>query len=807
MALLDRLNPQQKEAVLTTEGPLLILAGAGSGKTRVIISRIAYLIREKGVPPSAILAVTFTNKAAQEMRERVSQVLAAEGLPPSATPAVSTFHSYCVRMLRSHGGPLADLRPGFTRSFNIYDDADQIAVVKSVYRDLGLDEKAFMKPRAALSILSHAKNQARTPQDFYRDSTSPQSERLAVVYEKYQEALQKANALDFDDLLLEAVRLLECSPETRERVGGRYEYVMVDEYQDTNRPQYDLLRLLTESHDNVCVVGDEDQSIYSWRGAEIRNILDFERDFPNAKTIRLEQNYRSTKRILEGAGAVVANNLARKGKELWTEGDEGHKIVFYQGDDAESEALFVADQLNQFLDENPASRAAVLYRTNAQSRQIEEALRRYGRKYNVVGGVSFYQRAEVKDLIAYLKAAQTPEDAVALQRIINTPARGIGKTTIDALQAHAAQEQITFWEAICRSVEERRFGTRAHSALKGFWQLLKLMQQKLRDEPIDESLIWVYEETGYRRMLEADPSIEAEARRENINELLNAAADAAQRDESVQAFLDHAALVSQADALDETSQVTLMTLHNAKGLEFPWVALTGMEEGLFPHSRSLEDETALEEERRLCYVGMTRAEQQLTLTCARTRRRFGGGSPDWQAPSRFLGEVPPQLIDDRTVGGSELFGLTPSPSERFAGGSDYDLFSEREQVRSMAESRLATSKKKFTGKTYNSADAVAQFFQQRGMGPGKGKPKPAAGSASPNQTYPARKSKPTLAARPPAGARPGQLSRGNRVKHSKYGVGNIVRREGDGEDAKVTVMFEKHGLKKMVVKYAGLQTV
>ncbi|MEZ5363462.1 MAG: UvrD-helicase domain-containing protein [Bryobacterales bacterium] len=810
MGLLDRLNPQQKDAVLTTEGPLLILAGAGSGKTRVIISRIAYLVREKDVPPNAILAVTFTNKAAQEMRERVGRMLAEAGDAPASAPVVSTFHSFCVRLLRFHGEPLTEVRPSFTKSFNIYDDADQVSVIKGVFRDLGLDEKSFMKPRAALSTISQAKNQGQTPQDFYRDATSPQASRLATVYEKYQDALQTANALDFDDLLLEAVRLLRRSPETRQRVGGRYRYVMVDEYQDTNRPQYELLRMLTESHDNVCVVGDEDQSIYSWRGAEIRNILDFERDFPNAKTIRLEQNYRSTKRILEGAGAVVANNQARKGKQLWTEGEDGAKIVFYQGDDAESEALFIADLINQYLEENPKSRAAVLYRTNSQSRQIEEALRRYGRKYQVVGGVSFYQRAEVKDLIAYLKAAQTPEDAVAIQRIINTPARGIGKTTVDELLQIASQERISLWDAICRTVEERHFATRAHSALKGFWQLIKLMQQKLAEEPIDKALIWVYTETGYRQMLETDPSVEAESRRENIGELLNAAEDAAKRGETVQTFLDQAALVAQADSVDESSQVTLMTLHNAKGLEFPWVALAGMEEGLFPHSRSLQDDNAMEEERRLCYVGMTRAEQQLSLTCARTRRRFGAGAPAMQLPSRFLSEIPPQLIDDRTVGGSELFGLTPSPSERFTGTADYDLYSERNQVRSMVEGRLAGAKSKFAGKkTYNSADAVAQFFQQRGMAPSGGA-KPSArppGGASPNQTYPPRQSKPTLQARPAAGARPGQLSRGNRVRHSKYGVGSVVKREGDGDDAKVTVMFEKHGLKKMVVKYAGLQPI
>ncbi|MBI1357198.1 MAG: AAA family ATPase [Acidobacteria bacterium] len=819
MGLLDRLNPQQKQAVLHEEGPLLLLAGAGSGKTRVIISRIAHLVKNKGIPPHAILAVTFTNKAAGEMRDRVSALLVAEGLSPSSTPTVATFHSFCVRLLRMHGDPLREFRPGFTRSFNIYDDADQIALIKSIFKDLGLDEKAFMKPRAAQSILSQAKNQGRSAQDFYRDATSPQSERLAVVFERYQEALQKANALDFDDLLLEAVRLLKKSKPTRELVGGRYEYVMVDEYQDTNRAQYDLLQLLTESHDNVCVVGDEDQSIYSWRGADIQNILDFERDFPNATVIRLEQNYRSTQRILEAAGKVVSNNKARKGKKLWTEGDAGEQILFYQGDDAEAEALFVADFMHQYLLDSPKSRAAVLYRTNAQSRQMEEALRRFGRKYLVVGGVSFYQRAEVKDLVAYLKTAQSPGDAISLLRIINTPARGIGKTTIDALQGFAYEEKTTLWEAICKSVEEHRFPARAHAALKGFWHLVKMAQQNLAEKPVDEGLLWVYEQSGYRRALEEDPSVEAEARRENVNELLNAAADAAQRGEDIQSFLDHAALVADSDRLDEAAQITLMTLHNAKGLEFPLVAMLGMEEGLFPHSRSFEDEAAMEEERRLCYVGMTRAERQLILTCARTRRRWGGGAPDWMAPSRFLGEIPPELIDDRTVGGSELFGLAPSPSERtFVTAREADLFSERHQVRSMAESRLAGASHRLQGKTYDSADAVAQFFQQRGIPvqPAGGKPpagrppaaKPGAKVAPKpgvKPSYPPLQSKPKLAARPPASAPAGSLGRGARVRHSRYGVGTIVRQEGDGDQAKVTVMFQGHGLKKLVLKYAGLQ--
>jgi DNA helicase-2/ATP-dependent DNA helicase PcrA len=796
MALLDRLNPQQKEAVLHADGPLLILAGAGSGKTRVIISRIAHLIEEHGAAPWSILAVTFTNKAASEMRERVQAVLSESGRPLSSLPMVSTFHSFCVRMLRSHGAPLAEVRPGFTKQFSIYDAADQLTVIKNVFKDLGLDEKNFTKPRSALSAISQAKNQGQGPQDLYGQATSPIAEKTALVYERYQDALQSANALDFDDLLLEAVRLLQRSPEARQQVGGRYKYVMVDEYQDTNRPQYELLRLLTESHDNVCVVGDEDQSIYSWRGAEIRNILDFERDFVNAKSIRLEQNYRSTKRILEAASVVVANNEARKGKNLWTEGDEGDKIVFYQGADAEAEALFVADELHRYLNENPASRGAVLYRTNAQSRQIEEALRRYGRKYTVVGGLSFYQRAEVKDLVAYLKLASTPEDLVALLRVINTPARGIGKTTFDSLQQMAQEDKTSVWAAINSAVDHKKFPQRAHAALKVFRHLIERMQEKVANEPVDQALLWIYEETGYRRMLETDPSVEAQARRENVNELLNAAADAAQRNETVQEFLDHAALVSEADKIEDSAQILLMTLHNAKGLEFPWVALIGMEETIFPHSRSIEDPAALEEERRLCYVGMTRAEQKLYLTCARTRRRFGGGAPDWMTPSRFLQEVPPILIDDRTVGGSELFGFK---NRAFDTGDGVDLFGERSAVRQMAESRLAASRK-LQVETYDSADAVAGFFQKRGLpfrpgaAPAAAQPRPAAAPPRPTAPPPTSTKKPG-----------GPLRNGARVRHAKYGVGTILRREGDGDAAKVTVHFQRHGLKKMIVKYAGLQ--
>ena len=423
MDFLAGMNPQQAQAVAHTEGPLLILAGAGSGKTRVITHRIGHLIKTKGVYPSSILAVTFTNKASKEMRDRVAKLLQESDF--NRLPRLSTFHSFCVRTLRRDGSRLADIRPNFTTTFNIYDDDDQLSLMKAIYKNLGLDEK-FMQFRAAMSRISTAKSAKETPADFYKQTSDPRMSRLAVIYEQYEARLQQANALDFDDLLLETVRLFAYDTELRNRYNEALAYVMIDEYQDINRTQYELMRLLTVKHGNVAVVGDEDQSIYSWRGADIRNILDFENDYPNATVIRLEQNYRSTKNILEAAGAVVENNTQRKGKKLWTASDGGDRVTVFEALDGENEALYIADQINKALGANPHDKAAVLYRTNFQSRQIEEALRRYGRPYIVVGGFSFYQRAEVKDLLSYLKAIQAPDDSVALLRIINVPARGIG---------------------------------------------------------------------------------------------------------------------------------------------------------------------------------------------------------------------------------------------------------------------------------------------------------------------------------------------------------------------------------------------
>ncbi len=881
MDFLAGLNPQQREAVETTEGPVLILAGAGSGKTRVITQRIAHLIATKHVPPSAVLAVTFTNKAAEEMRARVASLL--QDFPMSSPPLVSTFHSFCVRLLRRDGDGLAAIRPGFTRQFSIYDADDQLAIVKAAYKHLGLDEKT-MPYRATLSQISNAKSQKKSPQELQNESTDPKMTKIAVIYSEYEKALRQANALDFDDLLLESVRLLYHDQSTRDMWNRRLGYIMIDEYQDTNHSQYELMRLLSQHHDNVCVVGDEDQSIYSWRGADIRNILDFEKDFPKAKTIRLEQNYRSTKNILEGASAVVANNLERKGKWLWTEADEGDMLTVYAAHDAENEALFIADTTEKILRQYPERKVAVLYRTNSQSRQMEEAFRRYNRAYNVVGGFSYYQRAEVKDIVAYLKLAQSQTDSISLNRIINVPARGIGKTTVEQAEKFAVENGMGLWEAIGRMLETNEFGTRAHAAMSAFRNMIEELAEAVKTKPLNEALAFIEERTGYRRMLEQENTPEAEARVENLNELMNAAAEAVERGETVTDFLDHAALVADSDALDQTAQVTLMTIHNAKGLEFPVVFLAGLEEGLFPHSRSLLNEAAMEEERRLCYVGMTRAEKRLVISWAKYRRRFGGGEQERTIQSRFLKEIPSNLVLTMGVQDDDD---TPQ----------VDLTAERWQVRQDSRKNL------YTGKTYNSVENVQQYFRDRGISTGQRTPvsfpsqsrpaqlrpaptpiRPAQSPAqsplqSPLQQRPAAISRTPAddtppwetpaVAKPAGGIAPGGLRQGGLrqgglfgdapanpapirpaataapvrpaavptarpqsmippaaprtvlpkappparqasrtgtvVEHPKYGTGTIVRREGEGDDAKVVVVFQRHGMKKLVEKYAGLK--
>jgi len=788
---LSGLNPQQREAVAATEGPVLILAGAGSGKTRVITHRISHLVSALHVPPQAILAVTFTNKAAGEMRARVTSLLEEMQLPTA--PLISTFHSFCVRLLRRDGDALASIRPGFTRTFSIYDDEEQLTIVKAAYKRMGLDEKA-MPYRATLSQISQAKSVKKTPQDMYGESADPRVTKVAAVYEDYEKALHQANALDFDDLLLESVRLLYHDADTRDAWNRRLGYMMIDEYQDTNRSQYELMRLLTQRHDNVCVVGDEDQSIYSWRGADIRNILDFEKDFPGAKIIRLEQNYRSTKNILEAASVVVANNKERKGKWLWTDADEGDMVSVYPAYDAENEALFIADSIDKTLRQHPDRRVAVLYRTNAQSRQIEEALRRYNRKYNVVGGISYYQRAEVKDVIAYLKLAQAPQDSISLQRIVNVPARGIGRTTVEQAEKFAAENGLGLWDAIGRMLEENQFGTRAHSAMAVFRNIIDDLTGAVATRPLNEALKFIEDRTGYRKMLEQENTPESQTRIENLNELMNAAAEAVERGETVRDFLDHAALVAQSDALDEASQITLMTIHNAKGLEFPVVFMAGMEDGLFPHSRSLLSESAMEEERRLCYVGMTRAEKRLIMTWAKYRRRFGGGEQERTMASRFLKEVPSNLVISLGVEEDDV--------------PQVDLSAERWHVRQDARRNL------YTGKAINSVENVAQFFKERGVNvpvrpapiPPPAVPKPVAKPVAP----PRPAAQGGLFGGPPQPAKvtpPVKTASrtGTVVEHPKYGTGTIVKREGEGDDAKIVVVFQRYGMKKLVEKYAGLK--
>jgi DNA helicase-2/ATP-dependent DNA helicase PcrA len=905
LSFLDELNPQQREAVETTEGPVLILAGAGSGKTRVITYRIAYLIEKMGVMPEAILAVTFTNKAAAEMAERVEKLVGGLSI---AKPVISTFHSFCVRVLRRDIEALripstVPGQPpiGLTKNFVIYDENDQQSVVKSVMRRLGLDDKE-LTPRTVLSRISWAKNHMLDPQEVYLQSADPKTEKIAHIYEEYRKELRKANAMDFDDLLLEAARLLKSVAAVREYYNRRFQYLLVDEYQDTNRPQYELMRLLAGERHNVCAVGDEDQSIYSWRGADIRNILEFERDFPEAKIVRLEQNYRSTQNILGAASAVVANNVRRKGKNLWTSRQGGAKIGYYEAPDGENEALFAADSISKYMkaaiENGETGRAAVLYRTNSQSRLFEEAMRRYQMKYHVVGGFSFYERAEIKDMISYLKVVLNPDDSVSLLRVINTPVRGIGKTTLETIESLALETGLSMWGALGEAIARGLLPARALAALKAFRELIEDGRAMLAgtyvehlkesseesafergvlariggapmppsavsarvgendatdfdpvnfsfdfganadeeengeggdesdagieagaaaaDETVEgfrapgaaantaELLKFLIDRTGYIKLLEDEDTPEAHSRIENLRELVNAAMDSRDRGESLDEFLDHAALVSDADQYDEHAQITLMTLHAAKGLEFPLVVLAGMEEGLFPHSRTLMEPDQIEEERRLCYVGMTRAMDTLILSRAVYRRRYGTDMPEASVPSRFLDEVPAELVEelggarrrssgygdraardyDRYPSGRGAAARTGMSAPHGHGESTHYSYEDEDQSAAWDPERVkarASSSAARPLQSYNSIDNIAEFFASRGK----------------------KFARPKIEVEEPTGKR--GFRPGQKVKHPKYGEGTVFRREGDGEDAKITVQFPRFGLKKLVEKYAQLE--
>ncbi|HMJ09558.1 MAG TPA: UvrD-helicase domain-containing protein [Pyrinomonadaceae bacterium] len=807
MDIFSSLNPQQVEAVKTTEGPLLILAGAGSGKTRVITVRIAYLISEKKVPPHNILAVTFTNKAAGEMRARVEELLKGERL--SSFPLLSTFHSLCVRMLRQD---IEKLDEGYKRSFTIYDTDDSQKVIKACIKDRGLDEKQIV-PRVVRAAISSAKNRGQDADLFssHVEYTDEKRAAMAKVFRMYDERLNRANALDFDDLLIKTVKLLRTSPETREKYNDRYSYILVDEYQDTNSLQFALINYLTEKQQNICVVGDDAQSIYGFRQADIKNILDFEQHFPNAKTILLEQNYRSTQTILDVAHGVIENNVNQKKKKLWTANPGGERVFYYQASDADGEGRFVAAKIEEYRRRNNNDRIAILYRTNAQSRVFEEALRRQRIDYNIVGGFSFYERSEVKDVIAYLKLAMNPSDDIALLRVINTPARGLGKTSLDELIHRSKDYGVSLWETI-RIVTDKALATpvnltpRAKEALRAFQRTIETLQARTADAAqterrVSDVVVSAIEDSGYAAMLRTENSDEAAARLANLEELVNAAVDYDREEESgLRDFIDHAALTSDTDKFDRNAGVTMMTVHSAKGLEFPIVFLVGLEDGIFPHSRSLSDQTELEEERRLAYVAITRAEKILYLTHSMRRRVYGEEMA--AEPSQFLNEMPLELIEDLSYGSSWLSfakGGTARANKHAVGALRGENHSDK-------------PKNLYTGKTYNSSEAIAEFFQKRKPGELITKAPNDEGSRDRVMEAPRRGSgidKLKAAASPdrnkPAPAVTAGFVAGSHVRHPKYGKGLVLRREGSGDNTKLTVSFPGFGQKKLIEKFANLE--
>jgi DNA helicase-2/ATP-dependent DNA helicase PcrA len=634
--LFDRLNPEQITAVKHSDGPLLIMAGAGSGKTRVLTCRIAYLL-EQGVLPYQILAITFTNKAAAEMRERVNKMVGAQ----ARGIWLSTFHAFCAKFLRIEIENIA----GYKRNFVIYDSGDSKVLIKSCLKELNLDDKLY-PPSGTQAAISNAKNLLLDVRAFAQQADNFHAEKVAEIYKLYQQKLQANNALDFDDLLMVAVQILQQFPAVREKYQRKFQYILVDEYQDTNRAQYLLTSILAATHHNICVVGDADQSIYGWRGADINNILDFKKDYPEAETIKLEQNYRSTKTILNAANAVIEQNAGRLPKSLWTENQDGERITCYQALNEREEAKFVVDMVTKLntVYRRPYGNMAVLYRTNAQSRALEEAFVRCGIPYVIVGGVKFYDRKEIRDLLSYLRVIFNPEDALSLLRILNVPRRGIGDTTVGRLTEYAARQGVPLFDVVSNSDPVPGVQARAKQQLELLAILLFNLIGKAQTLPVADLIDLVLQESGYLEELEKEQTPQADARIENLRELLTVAKEFASADmeDNLENFLSHVALVADIDTAELADErVTLMTLHSAKGLEFPVVFITGLEEGIFPHSRTLMDETELAEERRLCYVGLTRAQQKLYL-CYTTMRTLYGNTVMY-APSRFLSEIPAEL--------------------------------------------------------------------------------------------------------------------------------------------------------------------
>jgi DNA helicase-2/ATP-dependent DNA helicase PcrA len=664
-ALLADLNPSQREAVAATDGPVLVVAGAGSGKTRVLTYRIAHLVRDLGVSPYEILAITFTNKAAGEMKERVEQLVGRV----ANSMWVSTFHSACVRILRQEIHRL-----GYRSSFSIYDDADSTRLITMVIKDLDLDPKRF-PPRQMKGAISNAKNELIDYESYAAQDSGFYHEKVSDVYRLYQQRLVEASAVDFDDILTLTVEILLAFPEVLERWQSRFQYVLVDEYQDTNKAQYMLVQMLAAKHRNVCVVGDSDQSIYAFRGADMRNIMEFEKDYPDARVILLEQNYRSSQTILDAANAVISNNASRQPKRLWTDAGAGESIVVFEAEDEHEEAAYIAEEIARLRDEGvDLSDVAVFYRTNAQSRVIEELFVRFGVTYQVVGGLKYYDRKEVKDALAYLRAIVNPDDQVAIKRVINTPKRAIGDTSVAHVDRFAESAGVTFMEALRRVGEIDALTPRARNAIAAFVTVMDVLAGRAIDGP-EAALEAALNDTGYFDMIRSERTIEAMGREENLKELLGAAAEFEETGPAstgpeewnqldgvgkLQMFLESISLVADLDSVEDTEVVTLMTLHNAKGLEYAAVFLTGLEDGVFPHMRSLGDPKELEEERRLCYVGLTRAEERLYLTRAWTRNMWGQNN--YNGPSRFLGEIPEHLTSkaDRVRRSRTMEARTPT---------------------------------------------------------------------------------------------------------------------------------------------------
>jgi DNA helicase-2/ATP-dependent DNA helicase PcrA len=757
MQFLDTLNPEQREAVLHINGPLLILAGAGSGKTRVITSRIAYLVGDGHAKPHEVLAVTFTNKAAEEMRARVEALLGSD----LTGMWVSTFHALCARLLRREAPAI-----GLSRDFVIYDSSDQLSVVKQALKQLQIDE-SFVQPRAALSRISSAKNRMEGPAVMAgAGAGNHREEQIAKVYGFYQNALKECNALDFDDLLLKTVDVFEQSERVRSKYAEQFRFVMVDEYQDTNRPQYLLIRRLAAVHRNLCVVGDPDQSIYKWRGADLRNIIDFEQDFGDAKIVKLERNYRSTQVILDAASAVINQNRNRKDKHLWTDRKGGDRILYFRGGDELEEADFITRTARTALSDDVEAMVAVLYRTNAQSRTIEDALMREGVAYKVIGGVRFYERKEVKDALAYMRLVINPHDDVSLRRVVNVPARGIGKGVMEAVEKIGPASEIdaslpllsaglqptlsanSLWARLVRGLEDRAFTGRAAASLATFRDLIVKLTEVARQESVSIAIGKMLDQSGYLADLRDERSEDAEGRIENLAELVSAAREFESRETepTLNGFVDRLSLLSDADeeAGTRDARVWLMTLHSAKGLEFPVVVLAGLEEGLFPHSRSKDDEEELEEERRLCYVGMTRARSKLVLTGAARRRVFG----EYQSsnPSRFIEEVPAELM--------EL--VTPSFSSSSYQGNfpHYDF-----KTNPYGRGRGARVKERAPAYAYEDEDQSTGMALQLGM----------------------------------------------KVRHPQFGVGTVLSIEALADDTKLVVRFTNIGQKTLRAKFARLE--